>query len=114
MEDAVGQEDDVLLEQALSFLDPEYSGRTTLERILDFDFRPLERLLAQGRPPVSADMAVNLIRFHQMERLRILLLPYLAQDGPLVRELTRVSVIAANPYRKAALPKGTPGVSSAV
>ncbi len=114
MEDPVRQDDDVLLEDALSFLDPEWEGRTTLERILDFDFRPLERLLSQGRPPVSDDLARNLMRLHQMERLRALLLPYLSQDGPLVRELTRVSIIAANPYRKCVLPPGSPGVSSAI
>lgn len=114
MEDPVRQDDDVLLEDALSFLDPEWEGRTTLERILDFDFRPLERLLSQGQPPVSDDLAVNLIRLHQMERLRALLVPFLSQDGPLVRELTRVSVIAANPYRKYALPPPSAGVSSAI
>ncbi|MCL5259113.1 MAG: hypothetical protein M1532_00540 [Nitrospirae bacterium] len=108
------QEDDILLESALDFLDPEHAGHTSFERILEFDFRPLERFLARENVPVSNDLGINLIRYHRMERLKALLLPFLAKDGPLAREIARVSRITSHPYRKNTSVTGSAGLSSSV
>ena len=47
MEEESRQKDDILLERALDFLDPEQAGHTSFDRVLAFDFRPLEQLLSQ-------------------------------------------------------------------
>ncbi|KGA94615.1 hypothetical protein LptCag_2045 [Leptospirillum ferriphilum] len=114
MEEENRQEDDILLERALEFLDPEQSGRTSFERILAFDFRPLEQLLSRESLPVSGSVAINLIRYHRMERLKGLLLPFLEKDGPLCREIDRASRIASHPYRKKQSTPSSPGLSSSV
>ncbi|MCL4462110.1 MAG: hypothetical protein M1297_10470 [Nitrospirae bacterium] len=112
MEDEECQEYDNLLESALNFLDPEDLGRTSFERILEFDFRPLEHLLSRDCSPVSTDLSVNLVRYHRMEKLKQLLLPFSAKDGPLAREIARVSRIAAHPYRKNKPVSDSAGLSS--
>ncbi len=106
MSDTDRHDADILLENALLFLDPDGTGETCLDLVLGYDWKPLERQLALPLDDGTDDPASWLVRSHRLDRLRSLIEPFIAPDGPLSREIMKLSRQSSNPYvsRSGALP----------
>ncbi|MHB1285045.1 MAG: hypothetical protein ACYCYP_00555 [Leptospirales bacterium] len=89
---------DILLENALVYLDPEGTGETCLELVLGYDWKPLERQLTLPVNDVIDDPVFWIARSHLLDRLQHMIEPFTAPDGPLSREILKLSRQSSNPY----------------
>ena len=89
---------DSLLEETLIFLDPDGTGETRLEQILQYDWKALERVLSLPPDDGTRDPGARVALVHRIDRLRRLILPFASPEGPLAEKLLLLSRQSSNPY----------------
>ncbi len=100
---------DEALEQALATLDPGESGEATLDRVIDFDWKPLLDLMeGDMAPEEEVENGALLALSHKLERFRDLIEPFAREEGPLADQLSKLTRQTANPYRKQGVPAPVP------